>query len=300
MIDNSTSKNSQVEQTFITLEQQKSKAKMLLSWFLLTMQVLMLIGLGWLSYQYIKVNQQLEQQRQSHQILLNQIHDIDDALINIRQQSVSRVEEKNDTFTQSQLELLNIQLQIIDLLLEKGDYTTVKTLLTALDYQISHNNQELNPAFVQVLHSNLQQDIARITQLQSQPNAWQMQTVALMEVQKFLQKKQTLFHQEHMNHEKTIYIEHYFSQLMITINFAMQACQAQQVDLFRSYLQQANQQLDDIVFLQKKQNNYSLLQQTDVVKIKGWLTQLVNNPPKNVRTQTRKVLNSHMNLNHKE
>lgn len=278
---------------------QKRQTRRWLTAFFAISHAALLMAIGWLGYKYGWLQKQLAEQKQINQTLTSQIRDIDDKLVKLSTPMAKIATEVDKTTTtttngQNQLDVLKVQLQTADMLLAKADYPAVKNLLDTISYQINQPNNGITPALRLTLSNSLQQDQQLITKQQSQPTVWQTQSMALIEIQKFLQKKhadyqQALAKKTAPNTTPLTYAQAQLFEMLTTLNFALQASQNQQSDLYLSYTSQLKQQAESLADNEKATNG-KLLSPTDTTQLQEMVNKLNNQLPVSPRLQTGQIL----------
>lgn len=271
---------------------QKRQTRRWLALFLGMTQLGLLMAIGWLGYKHFQLQKQLTEQKQLIQTLTSQIHDVDDKLVNL--DHPVKITNNDTTPTQdnnhkNQLEVLKVQLQTADMLLAKADYPAVKNLLAVIGYQLNQADNGITPAMRLTLTNSLQQDEQLITKLQTQPNIWQRQSLELVEIQKFLQKKHADYQQgapqkATLTNTPLTYAQAQLFEMLTTLNFALQACQNQQSDLYLTYTNQLAQQANALT----PSNN--LLTANDISQLQEKIKQLNEQLPTTPRLQTGQIL----------
>lgn len=279
---------------------QKRQTRRWLAAFFAISHAILLMAIGWLGYKFSGLQKQLTEQKQINQTLTSQIHDIDDKLVKLStpMAEIAAAEvDKTTTATtngQNQLDVLKVQLQTADMLLAKADYPAVKNLLDTISYQLNQPNSGITPAMRLTLSNSLQQDQQLITKLQSQPTVWQTQSMALVEIQKFLQEKhadyqQVLVKKSAPSNTPLTYAQAQLFEMLTTLNFALQASQNQQSDLYISYASQLKQQANNLADSEKT-NEGKLLSPTDSMQLQEMINKLNNQLPVSPRLQTGQIL----------
>lgn len=286
---------SEVVTTPLPLPYQKRQARRWLSILLVLSQLILLAAIAWLIHQHYQLQKQINEQKQTNQTLTSQVHDIDDKLVKIHQPialATSTVASETIDSDKNQLDVLKVQLQTADMLLAKADYPAVKALLGVIDYQLNQPSNGLTPAMRLTLSNSLKQDQQIITKLQSQPNVWQNQSMTLVDIQKFLQKKHADYQQQIKTNPADApltYAQVQLFEMLTTLNFALQASQNQQSDLYLTYTNQLQQQANAFV-TNEKATEPTLLSNADVSQLQDMVKKVNEQLPTTPRLQTGQIL----------
>lgn len=79
-------------------------------------------------------------------------------------------------------------MQAADSLLADNNYSAAIDLLTGLQWQLSQANNEIAPALNIVIKQSLSDDIERLQARSAQPSPWQLQSLAIQDIQTFLHR----------------------------------------------------------------------------------------------------------------
>jgi len=150
------------------------------------------------------------------------------------------------------LDLLRIQTKAADRLLVDNNSSAAIELLRGLHWQLSQSNNEIAPALTVVIKQSLIKDIERLQAKSAQPSPWQLQNLAIQNMQDFLHdyertmtanalsrsadNKMSLTRQQLVIHE-----------VIMTLNLAIQASNMREREQLIVYLSQARNQLQALV-----------------------------------------------------
>ena len=241
-----------------TAGQQRQQANILLlrlQWLLI---LLLIIALAWLYVSQQRFQNQVNERFQSKEQVTTRLNEMDDRLFAISQQTLPTPSTPISNQAQNQLSLLRIQLQATDSLLASNNYKAAIDLLRGLQWQLSQNANEIAPALTVVIKQGLSEDIERLQAQSAQPSSWQLQNLAIQNIQEFLHSyegrdKQTAAITS-ANSNKPLQTPNSLltrrqltiHEVIMTLNLAMQASNMREQDQLASYLQQARQQLQTL------------------------------------------------------
>ena len=276
-----------------TAGQQRRQASVLLLQLQWLCILLLIIGFIWLYVSQQRFQNQLMERLQSNEQVISRLNEMDDRLFAINQQIAANPKPAPtlaaDNSAQNQLNLLRLQVQAADSLLADNKDQAAIGLLRGLQWQLSQDNTQIAPALRQVIQQSLAKDIARLQAQSAQPNPWQLQNIAIQNIQKFLSSGQrsnntaSITRQQLTRHEA-----------IMTLNLAMQAGNMRESKQLAGYLRQARSQLQPLVstpaVTANQSNNASSIssEQTDNVtmsapttmaEVVAWLDKLIANPP---------------------
>lgn len=239
-----------------TAGQQRRQASVLL---LRLQWLLMLLLIGALLWMYVsqqRFQHQMSERLQSNEQVVTRLNEMDDRLFAINQQSLP----EPNTITgigsqaQNQLDLLRIQIQAADRLLADSDYKSAIGLLRGLQWQLSQSSNEIAPALTVVITQSLVKDIARLQAQSTQPNPWQLQNIAIQNIQEFLHS-----HERNGSHEQNNSSNHNdnnkaltrqqltIHEVIMTLSLASQASNMRDQNQLTGYLSQARNELQLLV-----------------------------------------------------
>ncbi len=253
--------------------QQRRQANILLlrlQWLII---LLLMIALVWLYITQQRFQNQVNERLQSNEHIVSRLNEMDDRLFAINQQNLPEPSQAVTSQAQNQLDLLRIQMQAADRLLADNNYKASIDLLRGLQWQLSQDSNEIAPALSIVIAQSLAKDIARLQAQSSQPSAWQLQNLAIQNIQDFLhsyeRKRNTVNAEPFSNTESpsnningsarspvakpigngvaltrqqlTIH------EVIMTLNLAIQASNMREQDQLVVYLNQARKQLQPLI-----------------------------------------------------
>lgn len=287
-------------------QQQRQQAKrvlVLIQWLLIIVLIGMMI---WLFINQQKLNKQIDIWQKNQEQTINRLNDMDDRLFAISQNSLPATPPTASNNAKNQMELLHIQLQTIDKILAEDDTSSAIKLLQGIHWQLSQPSNEIAPALTIALKNSIHQDIQYLQAQNNQPSPWQLQSLAIQDIQSFLSNQ--IQHPAHgLDKDLTAY-DAMIYEVMMTLNLAMQACHMRQTDMMTNYLQQAKAQIkpleDSLLGMpltQAKAANTpnspnQTAQTTEKPELKSladvslWLDNLIKNAPKHHTLMTTKML----------
>ena len=170
----------------LSVNQQRRQANILLLRLQWLFILLLVIALVWLYVAQQRFQNQINERLQSNEHVVSRLNEMDDRLFSISQQSLPEPNTAVSNQAQNQLNLLRIQMQVADRLLADNNYKASIELLRGLLWQLSQDNNEISPALTIVIKQSLTKDIERLQAQSSQPSPWQLQNLAIQNIQDFL------------------------------------------------------------------------------------------------------------------
>ncbi len=211
-----------------------------LQWLIILLLILALI---WLMVAQARFEQKINERLQNSDQLSTRLNDMDDRLFAISQQTLPKPKGELSNQAKNQLDLLKIQLQAATRLLDDNNLTAAIELLRGLQWQLSQSRNEIAPALTIVIKNSLSQDIERLQVQSRQSNPWQLQNLAIQNIQAFLQQSaQNPASQNPQNFQRQLIIH----ETIMTLNLALQASHLHQSDELARYLRQSRSQLTQI------------------------------------------------------
>lgn len=307
--------------TAIQQRQQANKLLLRLQWLLV---LLLIIALVWLYVSQQRFQNQVNERFQSNEQVVTRLNNIDDRLFANTQSVLPESQGAVSSQAQNQLDLLRIQIQATDSLLANNNIKAAIDLLRGLQWQLSQNSNEIAPALTVVIQKSLKEDIERLQALSAQPSPWQLQNLAIQDIQEFLHS-----HERSNSQVATVNPANQTSQsslltrqqltiheVIMTLNLAMQASNMREADQLLSYLSQARKQLQTLTTKvpissavnaksTKSIDNSANSEQADVAQIERlnsmqapkniaevimWLDQLLANAPTPIPLVTAQIL----------
>lgn len=307
--------------TAVQQRQQANQLLLRLQWLLV---LLLIIALVWLYVSQQRFQNQVNERFQSNEQVVTRLNNIDDRLFANTQSVLPESQGAVSSQAQNQLDLLRIQIQATDSLLANNNIKAAIDLLRGLQWQLSQNSNEIAPALTVVIQKSLKEDIERLQALSAQPSPWQLQNLAIQDIQEFLHS-----HERSNSQVATVNPANKTSQsslltrqqltiheVIMTLNLAMQASNMREADQLLSYLSQARKQLQTLTTKvptssavnaksTKSIDNSANSEQADVAQIERlnsmqapkniaevimWLDQLLANAPTPIALVTAQIL----------
>jgi hypothetical protein len=201
---------------------------------------------------------------------------MDDRLFAMSQQTLPEPRVKASSQAQNQLDLLRIQIKAADRLLADSNDSAAIELLRGLHWQLSQSSNEIAPALTIVIKQSLIKDIERLQAQSSQPSPWQIQNLAIQNIQEFLHSHERLGSYEGTDLQRRELVDAAtenkqqlkatnvadnsaasdtnltrrqltIHEVIMTLNLASQASNMRKQDQLVSYLTQARKQLKTLV-----------------------------------------------------
>lgn len=232
--------------------QQRRQATMFLlrlQWVVILLLIAALLAL-YISQQRFQKN--INERLQSNEHVVGRLNEMDDRIFAMSQQTLPEPSEVASSQAQNQLDLLRIQTKAADRLLVDNNSSAAIELLRGLHWQLSQSNNEIAPALTVVIKQSLIKDIERLQAKSAQPSPWQLQNLAIQNMQDFLHdyertmtanalsrsadNKMSLTRQQLVIHE-----------VIMTLNLAIQASNMREREQLIVYLRQARNQLQALV-----------------------------------------------------
>ena len=297
--------------------QQRRQANM----FLLRLQwvvILLLIGvLLWLYISQQRFQHTVNERLQSNEQVVSRLNEMDDRLFAMSQQTLPATSAAVNSQAQNQLDLLRIQIQAADRLLADSNGSAAIDLLQGLHWQLSQKSNEIAPALTVVIKQSLVKDIERLQARSAQPSSWQLQNLAIQNIQDFLYRHERAANTElNSSLQKNTATSQFtdnsrltrrqltIHEAIMTLNLASQASNMHDRDQLVMYLNQARKRLQTLMPKQaesqasidnKQQSDKNDLQTKSSPKnmpevIEG-LNRLIVNAPKTSPLLTSQILN---------
>lgn len=232
--------------------QQRRQATMFLlrlQWVVILLLIAALLAL-YISQQRFQKN--INERLQSNEHVVGRLNEMDDRIFAMSQQTLPEPSTVANSQAQNQLDLLRIQTKAADRLLVDNNSSAAIELLRGLHWQLSQSNNEIAPALTVVIKQSLIKDIERLQAKSAQPSPWQLQNLAIQNMQDFLHdyertmtanalsrsadNKMSLTRQQLVIHE-----------VIMTLNLAIQASNMREREQLIVYLGQARNQLQALV-----------------------------------------------------
>ncbi|HCT73595.1 MULTISPECIES: hypothetical protein [Psychrobacter] len=305
--------------------QQRRQANM----FLLRLQwlviLLLIAALLWLYISQQRFQHSVNERLQSNEQVVSRLNEMDDRLFAMSQQTLPEPRSAASSQAQNQLDLLRIQIQAADRLLADNNDSAAIDLLRGLHWQLSQSSNEIAPALTVVIKQSLMKDIERLQASSAQPSPWQLQNLAIQNIQEFLHRYERVSSEATQNNSTDNNMSLTRKQLTIhevimTLNLASQASNMREQEQLVGYLRQARNQLQTLVpksaipeesapkaamtntentsdaaSAGKKQTSTTKNLQTrssptNIVEVIDWLDKLIANAPKPTPLLTTQIL----------
>ena len=307
--------------------QQRRQANM----FLLRLQwlviLLLIVALLWLYISQQRFQHSVNERLQSNEQVVSRLNEMDDRLFAVSQQTLPEPQSQSSASSQAQnqLDLLRIQIQAADRLLADNNDSAAIDLLRGLHWQLSQSSNEIAPALTIVIKQSLMKDIERLQASSAQPSPWQIQNLAIQNIQDFLHRYERLSSESTQNNSTDNNMSLTRKQLTIhevimTLNLASQASNMREQEQLVGYLRQARNQLKTLVLKSaipeeaapkaamanaknatdeastgKEQTSTTKNLQTrssptNIVEVIDWLDKLIANAPKPTPLLTTQIL----------
>lgn len=231
--------------------QQRRQANMFLIRLQWLVILLLIAALLWFFINQQRFERNVNERLQSNEQVISRLNEMDDRIFAMSQQTLPEPRVAASSQAQNQLDLLRIQIQAADRLLADNNDSAAIDLLRGLHWQLSQSSNEIAPALTVVIKQSLMKDIERLQARSSQPSPWQLQNLAIQNIQEFLHSDerptntlgQTNTSDNNANltrRELTIH------EVIMTLNLASQASNMREKDQLVSYLRQARKQLQTL------------------------------------------------------
>ena len=253
--------------------QQRRQANILLlrmQWFVI---LLLIAALLWLYISQQRFQHSVNERLQSNEQVVSRLNEMDDRLFAVSQQTLPTPSVKASSQAQNQLDLLRLQIKAADRLLADSDDGAAIELLRGLHWQLAQKSNEIAPALTIVIKQSLMKDIERLQAQSSQPSPWQIQNLAIQNIQDFLHSHERLGSYEGadiqrrelvdtVTEDKTNRVANKTSisndstltrrqltihEVIMTLNLASQSSNMRKQDQLIGYLTQARKQLKTLV-----------------------------------------------------
>ena len=315
----------------LSTAQQRRQANVLLIRLYWLLVVLLISAITWLYIEQQRFQNRMNERLQTNEQMVSRLNEMDDRLFAVSQQTSPTQSKIGSNQAQNQLDLLRIQLQAADRLLADDNDSAVIELLEGLHWQLSQSENEIAPALTVVLKQSLVQDIERLRAQSTQLSAWQVQNLAIQNIQDFLYSGQNSITPEKAQNTKPINSQAsktastvsntsgsitrrqlVIHEVIMTLNLATQASNMRERDQLVNALSQARKQLQTLVpqnAVSHPQDKTKSLAKTDlkipktqinleamaapttIPEVIDWLDQLIINVPVATPLTTTQVLN---------
>ena len=224
--------------------------------FLLRLQwlviLLLIAALLWLYISQQRFQHSVNERLQSNEQVVSRLNEMDDRLFAMSQQTLPEPRSAASSQAQNQLDLLRIQIQAADRLLADNNDSAAIDLLRGLHWQLSQSSNEIAPALTVVIKQSLMKDIERLQASSSQPSPWQLQNLAIQNIQEFLHSYERVSsevksHNSADNNMSLSRKQLTIHEVIMTLNLASQASNMREQEQLIGYLRQARNQLQTLV-----------------------------------------------------
>ena len=239
--------------------QQRRQANMFLIRLQWVVILLLIAALLWLYISQQRFEHTVNERLQSNEQVVSRLNEMDDRLFAVSQQALPAPRTAASSQAQNQLDLLRIQVQAADRLLADSNNSAAIDLLQGLHWQLSQSSNEIAPALTVVIKQSLVKDIERLHARSAQPSPWQLQNLAIQNIQDFLYR-----------HERAVYVDTganadtsqkntstnnsnltrkqlTIHEVIMTLNLASQASNMHDREQLVTYLNEARKQLQTLV-----------------------------------------------------
>ena len=295
--------------------QQRRQANMFLVRLQWVVILLLIAALLWFFINQQRFERNVNERLQSNEQVVSRLNEMDDRIFAMSQQTLPAPRAAASSQAQNQLDLLRIQIQAADRLLADNNESAAIELLRGLHWQLSQSSNEIAPALTVVIKQSLVKDIERLQARSSQPSPWQLQSLAIQNIQEFLQSYerptntvgQTNSTDNNVNLTRRQLVIH---EVIMILNLASQASNMREEEQLVGYLRQARKQLQTLEpqsSLSEPSTNNKNSQATnsttankdkaqtksspnDITEVIDWLDRLIANAPKPTPLLTTQIL----------
>lgn len=295
--------------------QQRRQANMFLVRLQWVVILLLIAALLWFFINQQRFERNVNERLQSNEQVVSRLNEMDDRIFAMSKQTLPAPRAAASSQAQNQLDLLRIQIQAADRLLADNNESAAIELLRGLHWQLSQSSNEIAPALTVVIKQSLAKDIERLQARSSQPSPWQLQSLAIQNIQEFLHSYerptntvgQTNSTDNNVNLTRRQLVIH---EVIMTLNLASQASNMREKEQLVGYLRQARKQLQTLEpqsSLSEQSTNNKNSQATnsttankdkaqtksspnDITEVIDWLDRLIANAPKPTPLLTTQIL----------
>ena len=295
--------------------QQRRQANMFLVRLQWLVILLLIAALLWFFINQQRFERNVNERLQSNEQVVSRLNEMDDRIFAMSQQTLPAPRAAASSQAQNQLDLLRIQIQAADRLLGDNNESAAIELLRGLHWQLSQSSNEIAPALTVVIKQSLVKDIERLQARSSQPSPWQLQSLAIQNIQEFLHSYERLTNtvgqtnstDNNVNLTRRQLVIH---EVIMTLNLASQASNMREKEQLVGYLRQARKQLQTLEpqsSLSEPSTNNKNSQATnsttankdkaqtksspnDITEVIDWLDRLIANAPKPTPLLTTQIL----------
>lgn len=294
--------------------QQRRQANMFLVRLQWLVILLLIAALLWLFISQQRFERSINERLQSNEQVVSRLNEMDDRIFAMSQQTLPEPRIATTSQAQNQLDLLRIQIQAADRLLADNNESAAIELLRGLHWQLSQSSNEIAPALTVVIKQSLMKDIERLQARSSQPSPWQLQNLAIQNIQAFLHSYErparvTDAPNTSANDVGVTRKELIIHEVIMTLNLASQASNMREKDQLIGYLRQARKQLQTLVdtsaaksatdnknaqttnrAASKQNNNQTKSAPHNIAEVVDWLDRLIATAPQPTPLLTTQIL----------
>jgi len=294
--------------------QQRRQANMFLVRLQWLVILLLIAALLWFFISQQRFERSINERLQSNEQVVSRLNEMDDRIFAMSQQTLPEPRVAASSQAQNQLDLLRIQIQAADRLLADNNESAAIDLLRGLHWQLSQSSNEIAPALTVVIKQSLMKDIERLQARSSQPSPWQLQNLAIQNIQEFLHSYQrparvTDAPNTSANDVSVTRKELIIHEVIMTLNLASQASNMREKDQLIGYLRQARKQLQTLVdtsasksatdnknaqttnnAASKQNNNQTKSAPHNIAEVVDWLDRLIATAPQPTPLLTTQIL----------
>ena len=295
--------------------QQRRQANMFLVRLQWLVILLLIAALLWFFINQQRFERNVNERLQSNEQVVSRLNEMDDRIFAMSQQTLPAPRAAASSQAQNQLDLLRIQIQAADRLLGDNNESAAIELLRGLHWQLSQSSNEIAPALTVVIKQSLVKDIERLQARSSQPSPWQLQSLAIQNIQEFLHSYerptntvgQTNSTDNNVNLTRRQLVIH---EVIMTLNLASQASNMREKEQLVGYLRQARKQLQTLEpqsslsepstnnknspatnsITANKDKAQTKSSPNDITEVIDWLDRLIANAPKPTPLLTTQIL----------
>ncbi len=166
--------------------QQRRQANTLLLRLQWLVILLLIAALLFLYISHQRFQHSVNERLQSNEQVVSRLNEMDDRIFAMSQQTLPEPSVATNNQAQNQLDLLRIQIQAANRLLADNNDSAAIDLLRGLHWQLAQSSNEIAPALTVVIKQSLLKDIERLQAQSAQPSPWQIQNLAIQNIQDFL------------------------------------------------------------------------------------------------------------------
>lgn len=246
--------------------QQRRQANTLLLRLQWLVILLLIAALLFLYISHQRFQHSVNERLQSNEQVVSRLNEMDDRIFAMSQQTLPEPSVATNNQAQNQLDLLRIQIQAANRLLADNNDSAAIDLLRGLHWQLAQSSNEIAPALTVVIKQSLLKDIERLQAQSAQPSPWQIQNLAIQNIQDFLHSHERAANSnsngtsnnngnEGTQQSRAVSNNNLaltrrqltIHEVIMTLNLANQASNMREQDQLVSYLTQARKQLKTLV-----------------------------------------------------